>query len=96
MIPLLSCDSMRKEVTAVKKRLLALLLTFVVILSSVAPVMAVQSITVEPVSAVEYEISPHTEMARVYWRTYHGNLQWRLWSITNARWMNDWTDANLL
>jgi len=82
----------------VKKRLLAFLLICVIALSVATPVMANQAtVSVEPVNAVsEQGISPHTEMTRMYWRTYHGSLQWRLWSMTNARWMTDWTDLNPL
>ena len=79
-----------------KKKLTAFLLVSVMVLLPVIPVAANVYVT-EPVQATaEQGISPHTEMTRIYWRTYHGVLQWRVWSITNGRWMTDWTNANFL
>ena len=33
---------------------------------------------------------PFTEMVQVYWRNYFGQLQWRVWSITNGKWLTEW------
>jgi hypothetical protein len=63
-------------------------------LSFAVPVMANDAIIVEPVPIYgEQTITPHTEMTRAYWRTFNGRLQFRIWSMTNGRWLTDWTDA---
>jgi len=77
----------------VKKRLVAFLLISVMALSFAVPAIANPAVATEPVNAtVEQEIVPFTEMTRMYWRIYNGNLQWRQWSITNGRWLTNWTD----
>jgi len=65
------------------------------ILSFAVPAMAMEVKEIELTSTVEWqEITPHTEMTRIYWRNYGGQIQWRVWSITNGRWMTEWTDLN--
>ena len=78
-----------------KKRLVAFLLVCVVALSfAVVPAMAAEVVAPEPVNATaEQGIVPATHMVQMFWRTYHGVLQWRLWSITDGRWLSDWTDV---
>jgi len=71
------------------------LLINMVTLSFALPVMALEAVAVEPVAVTtvtEQEITPRTNMTRTYWRTYNGQLQMRVWSITNGRWMTDWMD----
>jgi len=81
----------------VKKRLITFLFICVMALSFAVPAMASEAIVSETVSAYnEQTITPHTEMTRLYWRNYHGRLQFRQWSMTNGRWLTDWTDAGLL
>lgn len=77
-----------------KKRLLVSLLISVLILSFATPVMAITDVTsVESMNIVaEQEISPFTEMTRIYLRTYNGNIQWRLWGMTSGRWLTEWAD----
>jgi len=90
----------------VKKGLMAFLLVCVMTLSfavSVAasevfesePTNAVAVVVVEPTNeAAEYEeIMPMFEFTRTYWRNYGGQLQWRIWSITNGRWLTEWADV---
>ena len=78
-----------------KRKLVVFLLTCIMVFSLVVPAMAAEAVKVEPVySAVEQQdIAPRTEMTRIYWRTYHGVLQFRVWSITNGRWITDWTNV---
>jgi hypothetical protein len=78
-----------------KKRIVLLLLVSVLALSFSVSVMATPIYWTQPVqeTATEHEISPFTEMTRMAWRTYNGQLQWRLWSITNGRWLTDWTNV---
>jgi len=78
-----------------KKRLVVCLFISVMALSFVIPAMAAEkAVTVAPTSAVtEYEIAPRTEVTRIYWRTYSGQLQWRVWGVTSGRWITEW--ANL-
>lgn len=45
----------------------------------------------EPINSTEFQpIVPATELTRIYWRTYNGQLQFRVWSITFGRWNTDW------
>jgi len=79
-----------------KKKFLICLLVSVMALSFAVPTMAVAA--PEPINAVvEYEgIAPLNEMTRIYWRTYNGILQFRVWSITNGRWLTNWTNFYLI
>jgi len=76
-----------------KKRLLVYLFAAsVMVLSFAVPVMAAETIAAEPkYAAAEQEAAPRTEMTQIYWRNYQGVLQFRVWSITNGRWLTDWT-----
>jgi len=80
-----------------KKRLMAFLIMCVMTLSFAVPAMASEAIVSRPVPTYrEQTITPHTEMVRFYWRTAGGRLQFRVWSMTNGRWLNDWTDAGVI
>ena len=80
-----------------KKGFTAFLLAGVIALSFAVPVAATEVTAAEPINPVaEQGISPHTEMTQIAWRTYHGQLQFRVWSITNGRWLTDWTNVYLL
>lgn len=79
-----------------KKRVLAFLLVVVMVLSFSLPVMATsEAIIAEPINitSTTQEISPHTEMTQIFTRNYNGVLQWRVWSITNARWLTEWANV---
>ena len=81
----------RTEVIEVKKRLAVFLFISLMAFSFAIPAMATEATVPQQVSEVEaQEIVPLTEMTRLYWRTYHGVLQMRVWSITNGRWLTDW------
>jgi hypothetical protein len=59
--------------------------------------MPAMPVVTEQINQIEFlPVAPTTEMTRIYWRTYDGQLQFRVWSITNGRWITDWTNANLL
>jgi len=80
-----------KEVVNVKKSLIAFLFVVMMVMSLTVPTMAVGSVVAEPIDATtQQEIAPATEMTQIYWRTYHGQLQFRVWSITYGRWLTDW------
>jgi len=65
-------------------------------LSFTVPTMAMD-VSVAVVDIIEEgmaEITPFTEMTRIYWRWAPHNperLQFRVWSITNGRWISPWT-----
>jgi len=86
-----------------KKRLLAVLLAGLMLLSLPAPAMAyfpdVGPILPTVVTAYErgvqegyVGIEPTSEQTRIYWRTWDGRLQWRVWGITSGRWLTWWAD----
>ena len=76
-----------------KKKLVACLIASAIALSFAFPVMAADVAIAEPANTlVEHvEIAPLNEMTRIYLRNYGGILQFRVWSITNGRWITDWT-----
>jgi len=81
-----------------KKRLLMFLLASLMLLSLAVPAMAVDAISVlptgvsehEPMQQVGMEVDPHNEQTRIYFRTWQGNLQFRVWGVTSGRWLTDW------
>ena len=76
-----------------KKRLMAFLLVGLMTLSFGVPAMASEVVTVDGADiVVAQEIYPVTEMTQIFWRTYNGQLQFRVWSLTNGRWLTDWTN----
>ena len=82
-----------------KHKLLAFLLIMVITLSFAVPVMA-KTQTVLPLTIAEsttmeteHSITPFIEQTRSYWRTYGGQLQFRIWGVTSARWLTDWIDV---
>jgi len=76
-----------------KKRFIVYLFASLMALSFAVPAMAADAVAVEPTyAAAEQEIAPRTEMTQFFWRTYNGQLQFRIWSITNGRWLTEWTN----
>jgi len=75
-----------------KKRITVFLLICVMALSVAVPAMATDVDAKAPISETsgQVEISPFIEMTRIYWRNHQGQLQMRVWSITNGRWLTDW------
>ncbi|MCL1884240.1 MAG: hypothetical protein FWF81_10900 [Defluviitaleaceae bacterium] len=71
-----------------KKKLVTFLLVCIMSLSFAVPVMATE--VIQKYEAAEQGIVPFTEQTRMYFRWHNGNLQSRVWSITNGRWMTDW------
>ena len=91
--------SKSKEGEYMKKKLIICILICVMALSYTNPVMATNVVVAESLAVntelaetAEQEIAPFNEMTRIYVRTYHGVLQFRVWSITNGRWLTDWTN----
>ena len=80
-----------------RKKLITFLCASIMSLSFVIPALAMETVTtvaVEPVNAsAVQEISPFHEFTQFYWRWHNGQLQFRVWSITNGIWLTPWTDA---
>ena len=80
-----------KEVLSVKKKLITCLFACIAVFLFSVPVMATEVAVVEPANAeAKQEITPFNEMTQIFFRTYGGVLQFRVWSITNGRWITDW------
>ena len=78
-----------------KKGLVTFLLVLIASSSFVVPVMATDTATTQKASTATYqEIAPLTEMTRMYFRNHYGQIQFRVWSITNGRWLTQWTNVN--
>ena len=83
-----------------KKRVLtgSLVLMMAFLLAIPALAAPVQMVDVVPVSVEQIEIEGigvfSQEMTQIFWRTTStGQLQFRVWSITNGRWLTDWLNA---
>lgn len=78
-----------------KKRFGAFLLIALITLSYSVTVMASEAAVVaEPVKVeATQDITPLVEQTQIVWRTYHGVLQWRVWSLTWGVWLTDWAPA---
>lgn len=75
------------------KKKWAISLFFVILLFFAAPVMAAETVITESTNIVtEQEITPRTNMTRIYFRNYGGVIQFRVWSITNGKWMTEWAN----
>ena len=85
-----------------KKRLLVCVLAVVMLFSMAVPAMAATQQAV-PVSIVMtnghdlsagYEvISPFSEVTQIYFRTWNGVLQFRVWGVTSGQWLTPWTNV---
>ena len=75
-----------------KKRLITCLLICMMAFSFAIPVVAAEVALNETVNAIEEQgIMPLNEQTRIYFRvTPAGLWQFRVWSITNGRWITDW------
>jgi len=75
-----------------KKRLGAFLLIGLITLSySVTAMASEAAVIAEPINLVEtQDITPLVEQTQIFWRTYNGVLQWRVWSLTWGVWLTDW------
>ena len=91
-----------RGVKKVKKRLLVFVLAVVMLFSMAVPAMATtqEALPVPIVMATGYDssdgyavISPFNEQTTIYWRTWNGQLQFRVWGVTSARWLTPWTNA---
>ena len=84
-----------------KKRLMVCLFVMLMAQSFAVPVMAVDVSTVvvdaAEVDMLDVGITPFNEMTRIYYRWAPHNpqrLQFRVWSVTNGRWITDWLYIN--
>ena len=79
-----------------KKRFMVCLFVMLMALSFAVPAMAAD-VSISIVDVVEEgmaEVTPFTEMTQIYLRWAPSDptrLQFRVWSITNGRWLTDWT-----
>ena len=79
-----------------KKKIIACLFACAMALTFAMPVMATDVTVAAPVDVVtevEQEVAPFSEMTQIVFRTYGGVLQFRVWSITNGRWLTPWTNV---
>jgi len=85
-----------------KKRLLTFLLAGLMLVSLTTPALAVEE-TLAPMGISEQdlmqqssvEMEPFTEQTQIHWRTFQGQLQFRVWGVTSARWLTPWTNVYL-
>jgi hypothetical protein len=75
-----------------KKRLMVFLLISVMTFSFAVPAMANVSVVNDPVCVGGGENTIDNELTQIYWRTFNGVLQFRVWSITHGKWLTEWTN----
>jgi len=76
------------------------LLAGLMLLSLTVPAMATDVITVptpgisecELMQQTGVEMEPRNEQTQIYWRNWHGVLQFRVWGVTSGRWLTEWQD----
>jgi hypothetical protein len=77
-----------------KKVLLIFLLISVVTLSFAVPAMANAVVETEQMKVIaEQEVVPFSEQTQIFYRTYNGRLQFRVWGVISARWLTPWTNV---
>jgi len=75
---------------SLKKKIVVCFALFLMAFSFMVLAMAEAPAT-EPMNIdAEHEIVPFSEMTRIYWRVYQGNVQMRVWGMTSGRWLTDW------
>lgn len=79
------------------KRVLSLLLAFMIALSASAPAFADELKAPDgsdvEIIAVKPGESTRAEETAWFYRVHNGMLQTRLWSLTYGRWLTDWIDV---
>ena len=74
-----------------KRRLITCLLATMMALSFAVSAVAADAVSKDPVYvACGQEITPLNEQTRIYVRYTANGWQFRVWSITNGRWITDW------
>ena len=84
-----------------KKRLLMFLLAGLMLLSLAVPAMAADVISAPPSGVSECELmekagiamEPRSEQTEIHFRTFQGQLQFRVWGVTSGRWLTDWLNV---
>lgn len=74
-----------------KRLLVSVMLVFVMCVSLLGTVASAAEYS--PSVAAEEEVAPRAEETVWYFRNYNGQLQKRLWSITEEKWLTDWMPA---
>ena len=76
-----------------KRLLVSVMLVFVMCVSLLGTVASATEYTPVPQTVSDGEITPMAEETVWYFRNYNGQLQKRLWSITEGKWLTDWMPA---
>lgn len=76
-----------------KKLFVSCALTFITVSAVVSPVALAEGQSAKPGFAATQSISPRAEETKTYYRTLaNGQVQYRVWSITQGKWLTDWTN----
>ena len=75
-----------------KKRLMTGLLACAMTLSFLTPVIASDVSAIVPITAENQEsnVVPFNEQTQLVFQWFDGVLYFRVWSLTNGRWLTDW------
>ena len=77
-----------------KRLLVSVMLVLVMCVSLIGTVASAAEYTPAPMAASsDGEITPMAEETMWYFRNYNGQLQKRLWSITEEKWLTDWINV---
>ncbi len=75
------------------KKMLSLSLTFTIaitMLSMTCSAVTIDSNASNAIYQTTQSITPYAEVTQYYYRTYLGRQQYRIWSVTYAKWLTDW------
>lgn len=75
------------------KKLLVSISLLVVMCCSIIGTASAAEYTPTPMTASGGETTPMAEETVWYTRVYNGQLQKRLWSITEGKWLTDWINV---
>ena len=77
-----------------KRLLVSVMLVLVMCVSLIGTVASAAEYTPAPQdTSSDGEITPMAEETMWYFRNYNGQLQKRLWSITEGKWLTDWINV---
>ena len=79
-----------------KKKGFSAVITAILLLSLMAPASALNGPPARGASHTSNnvaEIIPRAEQFEWYYRIIDGQMQKRLWSITEGKWLTEWTDV---
>lgn len=78
----------------VKKFLVSCAITVAAVSAVASPLALAESPSANVTTLSKQSISPKAEETKVYYRTLsNGQVQYRIWSVTQGKWLTDWINV---